>query len=64
MSNTFKKDYSFIFLTCNTFSKQFSILQKIGEGHSANVYKVQERGTKKLFAVKAFNHKNLRSKYN
>lgn len=55
------EDHSFIFLTCRDFSRDFSILGKIGEGDSANVFRVLEHASSTQFALKAFNHKNLHS---
>ena len=62
LSKNLNRDYSFIFSTCPIFSKKFSILGKLGEGHSANVFKVEDSCLKNKFAVKAFNHKNFKSK--
>lgn len=53
--------FSNIFITCESFSKRFKILNKIGEGHTANVFKIENRHTKQQFALKAFNHRNFRS---
>jgi serine/threonine protein kinase len=62
-AQSFKKDYSFIFLTCTSFMKKYKIISKIGEGHSANVFKIKERTSQKQLALKAFNHKNFQSKF-
>lgn len=57
-----KGDYSFVFRTCRDFSRQFAILDKIGEGDSANVFRVLERASGAHWALKAFNHKNFRGR--
>ena len=55
------RSYSGIFITCRSLSRRFEILDKLGEGHTANVYRIEHRRTKKQFALKAFNHRNFRS---
>lgn len=57
------EDCSFVFLTCRALSRDFSILNKIGEGDSANVFRVLEHASNNHFALKAFNHKNLRGTF-
>ena len=58
------ENYSFVFLTCHNFSRDYSILSKLGEGDTANVFLVLERSTNTRYALKAFNHKNLKCTFN
>ena len=54
--------YSQIFLTCKRFSNRFAILEKLDEGHTSNVFKIKDLKSEKLFALKAYNHRNIQSK--
>ena len=51
-----KQDYSKTFAYCRKFNSLYKIINKIGTGHSANVFKVQSICNGKLFALKAYNH--------
>ena len=59
-----KCKYQNVFITCPKFNKKYSILDKIGDGHSSNVFKVISKTTQKEFAVKAYNHRNRLGEYN
>lgn len=56
-----QNNYSRIFLTCESFTKKYKIHAKLGEGHSANVFKIENLKTNKTFALKTFNHRNPKS---
>lgn len=50
-----------VFFTCKTFNQKYRILKKIDEGHTANVYKIQDLENHKKLALKAYNHQNFQS---
>lgn len=56
--------YKNIFITCPEFNAKYTIIDKLGDGHSSNVFKVKSKHSTELLAVKAFNHRNKFSKIN
>jgi len=61
----FCSDYEFnsqIFSTCHKFSDQYELIKKIGMGCSANVFLILNKKTKKKYALKAYNHMNVKGR--
>ena len=54
--------YSNVFITCKKFTETYQIIDKLDEGSTANVFKIKNKKTKQIFALKAYNHRNIQSK--
>lgn len=54
-----KTPYSQTFAFCESFNQKYRILDKIGNGQSANVFLIENKQNNQRFALKAFNHMTL-----
>ena len=62
--NTLDQNMDHVFAYCPSFNLKYQILGKLGEGSTSNVFRVRERTTGNLFALKSFNHLKIKSTHN
>ena len=56
--------YSKIFAFCQNFNEKYCVIDKLAQGHSANVFLIKDKQTEAKYALKAFNHLSTQGRIN